>query len=127
MFATVGTGAYYGWVDVDCWGPCGYYPSEPSTLITLAGISGDAFEAGELEIDADAWWGWWSPAPVYAVGRHAVVVGQDDLVVVDATEPSSPHVDRTEPLGGYVQHVSTTASEALLSLGVYGARRVEVR
>jgi hypothetical protein len=47
--------------------------------------------------------------------------------IVDATDPSSPRVDRTEPLGGYVQHVSTTDAEALISLGVYGARRVEVR
>lgn len=126
LFATVGAGTYWGWAAVDCFGPCGYAQSEPSTLLALSGLSGDAFEVASLEVQTDDWWGWWSPTPVYAVGRHVLVVGQDDALIVDATDPAELTVDRTEALGGYVQHVSAADGAALLSLGQYGARRIEL-
>jgi hypothetical protein len=127
LFATIGKGAYYRWGAIaDCFGPCGYYPSEPSTLLALSGLAGDAFQAGTIEVDADSWWGWWSSTPVHAAGKHALVVGQDDVLIVDGSEPGAPEVDRSEPLGGYVQDVSTTARDAFLSLGQYGGRRIDV-
>lgn len=126
MYATVGRGVYRGWFVADCVGPCGYSPSEPSTLLVLGGLDEDVFEAGMLEVDSDAWWGWWSPTPVHAVGDYALVVGEDDALIVDARDPSTPVVVRTEALGGYVQHVSVTDTDAFLSLGPYGARRIRV-
>lgn len=126
LFASVGTGTYRGWLAVDCWGPCGYQASEPSTLVALSNITGNAFDSSTLEIDEGAWWGWWSPAPIHAIGSHALVIGQDDALIVDATDPLHLQAVRSEPLGGYVQHVATTESDALLSLGRYGARHIEV-
>jgi hypothetical protein len=128
LFATIGRGSYYRWgvAIADCFGQCGYYPSEPSTLLALSGLAGDAFQAGTIEVDADSWWGWWSATPVHAAGKHALVVGQDDVLIVDGSEPGAPEVDRSEPLGGYVQDVSTTARDAFLSLGSYGARRIAI-
>jgi hypothetical protein len=54
------------------------------------------------------------------------VVGQDDALIVDASDPAMPAVVRTEPLGGYVQHVGVGEGEAFLALGPYGARRIAV-
>jgi hypothetical protein len=63
---------------------------------------------------------------VYAVGHHALIVGQDEALIVDATEPGALEVERTEALGGYVQDVGVSDRDAFLSMGPYGGRRIEV-
>jgi hypothetical protein len=130
MFATLGRSYWgMGMIMMDCFGPsCGYYgSSEPSELLVLGGLDGETFEVGRIEIEnTDQWWGWWGSPPVYAAGRKALVVGNSELAIVDASDPGKPVVQSVEPISGYVDHVEVDGDIALLSLGMYGAQMVDL-
>jgi len=132
LFATLGQGAYgYGpAIMADCNGPCGYYggSTDPNELLVLGGIDANAFEVGRIEIeDMDQWQGWWGASQVYAAGRKALVVGNSELAIVDASDPAHPVVQGVRTVAGYIQHIAVDGDRALLSLGEYGAQVMDLQ
>jgi uncharacterized secreted protein with C-terminal beta-propeller domain len=140
VFATLGHGGYYGGrgggpVGVkiaDCFGPCGYYGSpapEPVELLVLGGFGAGKFEQGHIRVEdaSNPWWGFWGSPPVYAYGKHALMLSQSDIAIIDATTPSTPTVARKVPLIASAQYVDVRDDTALLTLGPQGVQWLSLK
>jgi uncharacterized secreted protein with C-terminal beta-propeller domain len=140
VFATLGHGGYYGGrgggpvglAIADCFGPCGYSGSpapEPVELLVLGGFAAGKFEQGHIRVEdaGDAWWGFWGSPPVYAYGKHALLLSQSDIAIIDATTPSTPKVARRVPLIASAQYVDVRGDTALLTLGAQGVQWLSLK
>ena len=132
VFASVGRGGYYyprGLVD--CWGPCGGGSSlQPTELLVLGGFAQGAFEEGYITVEdseANNWYGFWGSPPVYAYGKRALLVGQGELVVIDATNATDPQLVKRLPAIGTAQYVEVHEENALLTFGQQGVQWVDLR
>jgi hypothetical protein len=59
---------------------------------------------------------------VYAFGKQALLVGQSDAAIVDATTPSAPSLTRKLPLVASPSCVDVREHTALLTLGSQGVQ-----
>ncbi len=82
--------------------------------------------AGELEIARtrvdDTWWAY----PVATDGQTLVAMSSNALVTVDSSDLSDLAVAKVEDLPWWVQDVTVADGRALLSLGPYGVKVVEL-
>jgi uncharacterized secreted protein with C-terminal beta-propeller domain len=127
VFATLGRGySYFGrGIAVDCLGPCGGPQTvQPIELLVLGGFDKGKLEVGHIRVEdsADAWWGFWGTPPVYAFGSQALLIGQSDIAVIDASTPSAPKLARKLPLIASPQYVDLRGDTALLTLGSQGVQ-----
>ena len=132
VFASVGRGGYYHpRIAVDCWGPCGGGSSlQPTELLVLGGFAQGAFEEGYITIDdseANDWYGFWGSPPVYAYGKRALLAGQGELVIIDATNATEPKLVKRLPAIGTAQYVEVHEENALLTFGAQGVQWVDLR
>ncbi len=139
VFASVHAGEQQDLGGCSTWG-CSYSISggQPQELLVLGGLDDDAFEKRALAFDAmvPGWGGDHRPIGVHALGTRVLVestgrmannmpyYGMDysTVVIVDASDPTHPVVERVEAVPGTVQHVAGTSDAFLLSLGGYGAQ-----
>jgi hypothetical protein len=135
-FATIGRGNYgfaRGGVAVDCAGPCGGVGAgggseqEPYQLLVLGGFDTGHLAAGHIRVeptdDSSNWWGFWGAAPsVYAYGKHALLLSQSDVAIVDAATASQPAIAKRVPLIAYPSFVDMGKTAALLTLGTQGVQ-----
>jgi hypothetical protein len=129
VFATLGHTANIDAGDraIDCFGACGApLPSPPAELLVLGGFSAGKFEIGHLHVEHsnDPGRGFWGAAVVYAVGKQALLVGQTEIAVIDASTASTPTMTRTLPLPAPALYVDIRAESALLTLGEQGVQWV---
>jgi hypothetical protein len=134
LFATLSSsGGYYGGfaADIACFdGPCGRGSAKvpPVELLVLGGLSSDAFEVGWLKVatDKQSWWGFYGTPPVHAYGTKALLVGNGDAAIIDASNAGAPEVERTVPLLGSPYAVEVRQSTALLALGEQGVQWIDL-
>lgn len=131
VFGSIGQGGYYGGprggVLIDCFGPCGgpVFDPKPSELLVLGGFGSGKFEVGQISVennDANSWYGFWGTPPVYASGKKALLVGQKDVAIIDATTASKPVISRRVDLIAPPQSVDVRNGRALLVLGAQGVQ-----
>lgn len=132
-FASIGRGGYFyparGLVDIGCWGPCGGGSLQPTELLVLGGFSKGAFEQGSITVEdseANNWYGFWGSPPVYAYGKRALVVGQGELVIIDASNATEPQLVKRLPAIGTAQYVEVHEENALLTFGQQGVQWVDL-
>jgi hypothetical protein len=137
LFATVGKTSYYGYptaaANVSCFGSCGGgvgSASEPASLLVLGGFANGKFERGQISVDqtndSGRWWGFWGTPLVYAYGQRALLIGQSDVAVIDASTPSAPSIAERIPLIAPVQAVDMRDKTALLTLGAQGVQWISL-
>jgi hypothetical protein len=132
VFASVGRGGYYypRGLLVDCWGPCGGGSSlQPTELLVLGGFAQGAFEEGYVTVEdseANNWYGFWGSPPVYAYGKRALLAGQGELVVIDATNATDPQLVKRLPAIGSAQYVEVHEENALLTFGQQGVQWINL-
>jgi hypothetical protein len=131
VFASVGRGGYYyPRAAIDCWGPCGGGSLQPTELLVLGGFAQGAFEEGYITVDdseANNWYGFWGSPPVYAYGKRALLAGQGELVVIDASNAADPQLVKRLPAIGTVQYAEVHEENALLTFGQQGVQWVDLR
>jgi hypothetical protein len=136
VFASVGRGGGYyprgGWAvaEIDCFGPCGGSAQEPTELLVLGGFDKGELEQGHITVaddDKDQWYGFWGSPPVYAYGKRALLVGQSDLAIIDASTVSAPELVKRVPLIGSVNYAEVHEENALLTFGQLGVLWVDLR
>lgn len=134
VFASVGRGGYYyprgGLVDVDiaCYGGCGG-SLQPTELLVLGGFDNGELIEGHLTVedkDNNQWYGFWGSPPVYAYGTRALLDGQSDLAVIDASNPAEPKLVKRVPRIGYLSYVEVHENNALLTLGQQGVQWLDL-
>lgn len=130
LFATLGTGFSYYPAIADCAGPCGGSAPErePVQLLVLSGFGNGKFQTGRLEYkpDADDSWRGYSGTPsVVADGDKALLIGDTEVAIVDASDAKAPKVERTVLVLGYAQSVEVENGTALLALGEQGLQWIE--
>ena len=131
VFASVGGGGgrYYPGIAIDCWGPCGS-SLQPTELLVLGGFAQGAFEEGYITVEdseANNWYGFWGSPPVYAYGTRALLAGQGELVIIDASSPTDPQLVKRLPAIGAVRYVEVHEENALLTFGQQGVQWVDLR
>lgn len=127
VFASVGRGGYYypRFADIECFGPCGGGSLQPTELLVLGGFDKGELEEGHITVedeDKNQWYGFWGSPPVYAYGKRALLAGQSDLAIIDASNVTEPKLVKRVPLIGYVQHVEVYEDNALLTFGQQGVQ-----
>jgi hypothetical protein len=136
LFATVSQSYSYGRgypvgavaVDGPCLGRCGGSSSapDPAKLLVLSGFEDGKLTEGRIDVeatnDANRWWGFWGTPPVYAYGKRALLVGQGDLAIIDASSPSAPAIAERIPLIGPAQSVDIRDKSVLITLGAQGVQ-----
>ncbi|HKU36492.1 MAG TPA: beta-propeller domain-containing protein [Polyangiales bacterium] len=138
LFATLAKAGQYnyfrggiGIAEGDCAGPCGggsTAKQEPVELLVLGGFAGEAFEIGRVKVETgqDPWWGFWGTPPVYASGDKALLVGNGDAAIVNASDLTKPVVERTVPLVGSPYGVHMQDGAAVLALGEMGVQWIDL-
>jgi hypothetical protein len=136
VFATLGHDNYpygRGGIAVDCFGPCGVpQTADPTELLVLGGFDTGKFEVGHIRVEdsknsTNAWWGFWGVPTVYAFGDQALLIGQSDIAVIDASTPSVPKLARQLPLIATPQYVDVRGDQALLTLGTEGVQWLSLK
>ncbi|HKP60762.1 MAG TPA: beta-propeller domain-containing protein [Polyangiales bacterium] len=132
LFTTLSHSGYYSFgptADVACF-DCGRGGSSkvPPVELLVLGLTADQFDIGWLKVETDkqSWWGFWGTPPVYAHGKKALLVGNGDAAIVDASEIGTPRVERTVPLIGYTYSVQVQEGTALLALGEQGIQWIDL-
>jgi hypothetical protein len=94
----------------------------------MSGFGSGSLATGRITVDVqqDSWWGFWGQPGVYAHGKRALLVGNDDLAIIDGSDATAPMVVRTEPLFGGALSVEMAGDKALMSLGSQGAQWVDM-
>jgi hypothetical protein len=95
-------------------------------LLVLGGFGSGKFEIGHLQVEHsnDPWRGFWGAPVVYAVGKQALLIGQTDSAVIDASTASAPSLTRALPLPAPARYVDIRAESALLTLDDQGMQWV---
>jgi hypothetical protein len=131
VFASVGRGGYYyPRAAIDCFGPCGGGGLQPTELLVLGGFAQGAFEEGYITVEDSEnnnWYGFWGSPPVYAYGKRALLVGQGELVIIDATNAAEPKLVKRLPAIGTVQYAEVHEENALLTFGAQGVQWIDLR
>jgi hypothetical protein len=136
VFATLGHDGYpygRGVLIADCFGPCGVpQTADPTELLVLGGFDKGKFEVGHIRVEdsknsTNAWWGFWGVPTVYAFGDQALLIGQSDIAVIDASTPSAPKLARQLPLIATPQYVDLRGDQALLTLGTQGVQWLSLK
>jgi len=133
LFASLGRGGYYyPAADIACLGPCGHGGvSQPSKLLVLSGFANGKLTTGHITVDDsdqnDRWWGFWGAPVVYGSGTQALLVGQSDVAIIDASDASQPSIRKRVPLIASAQYVDVHPEEALLSLGQQGLQWIDLK
>jgi uncharacterized secreted protein with C-terminal beta-propeller domain len=131
VFAVLGARSYYVWDGPTACPRCGASGSQPAPaeLLVLSGFRTGQLESGRLGVEQDSqpWWGFWGSPPVHAHGTRALLTGESDLSLIDASDVSAPVRVRSEALFGNVNAVTFQDDQAFLALGEGGAQRVSLR
>jgi hypothetical protein len=132
-FASVGRGGYYyprfAEVDIACYGGCGGSSLQPTELLVLGGFAQGELIEGHLTVedkDNNQWYGFWGSPPVYASGHRALLDGQSDLAIIDASDPAEPKLVKRVPRIGYLSYVEVHENNALLTLGQQGVQWLDL-
>ncbi|MEY4580520.1 MAG: hypothetical protein RL701_5223, partial [Pseudomonadota bacterium] len=97
-----------------------------AALLTLGGFETGKIVSGRLSVEdannPSGWWGFWGSPQVFAYGKRALLPGQTDVAILDATDPSAPRIYKRVPLIGAVSAVDIRERTALLTLGQQGVQ-----
>jgi hypothetical protein len=135
-FASVGRGNGFGYPvaarggDIACFGPCGGVELQPTELLVLGGFADGALQEGYITVeDSDEtndWYGFYGSPSVYAYGKRALLAGQAELAIIDASDALAPKLVKHLPSLGYVQYAEIHAENALLTYGQQGVQWVSL-
>ena len=99
-------------------------------LLVLGGFDKGELIEGHLTVedkDNNQWYGFWGQPPVYAHGTRALLDGQSDLAVIDASNPAEPKIVKRVPRIGYLSYVEVHENDALLTLGQQGVQWLDLQ
>jgi hypothetical protein len=102
---------------------------QPTELLVLGGFDKGQLQQGHITVedkDNNQWYGFWGSPPVYAYGKRALLTGQSDLAIIDASTVTEPKVVQRVPLIGYVNYVEVHENNALLTFGAQGVQWVDL-
>jgi hypothetical protein len=112
----------------DCGGGSAPEP-DPVQLLVLSGFGSGEFTIGRLEYksgDQDYWRGFWGASGVVADGTKALVLGNSEAAIVDASDGEAPVITRTLPLLGYTSSIDIQDGTALLAFGQQGLQLIDM-
>ena len=129
LFASVSHGQSSAFVASTCAGLCGGLRAPATELLVLGGFASGTFEQGHLSVDdaaANGWSGFYGAPPVYAYGQRALLIGQSDVAIIDASHPTEPVLVERVPLIGSVRYSEVYGDSALLTLGQQGVQWLDL-
>ncbi|MEY4582522.1 MAG: hypothetical protein RL701_7225 [Pseudomonadota bacterium] len=101
-----------------------------STLITLSGLASGHFTIGRLTVedasDTSETFGVWGEAEIHADGTRALLSGERDLAIIDASNPNAPTAQTRIQLDAVPYSLAIEGDSAIASLGGFGVQRVSL-
>jgi hypothetical protein len=115
---------------VECFSCSSFRVYEPSTLITLGGLTSGHFSTGRLTVEntvrLGGTFGVWAEPEIHAYGTRAIVSGESDLAILDASDPSAPTSTKRIQLYAPAYSLALDGRSAVVSLGGPGVQRVSL-